>query len=352
MIKKHLVFLLLSLSPGFFMPHTAARPAAARTDNSEMKGVDVEGFGILKRIPGLWHGPVFSSTPAGSFDDWHVDFRPVSPGQVSQYSTLDADTLNYISFFIVKHGGRLKVAMRTEGVFQNKGCVTYEVIDRARETEGYYRFSDFQAGPRRAYTEFRFRGDGFVMEVYTSRFNRDYPLSLHSRWTAKLGDRGAVSGAMEHFNFPRPVMVKDFSDVFAGMKESIYFTFEKDPYGSASQPYVGSVNVRISHQGGPGVARGEKTLLLLTVKPLFEGIKYKKENLRYLSRYAYVPARATRHIFRNVHPGTYYLYAFNDVNNDRKHLTGDYMSSNVNNVITVAPGSTVAADAVIDFIMP
>ena len=61
-------------------------------------------------------------------------------GQVSQYSTLDPDTINYMSFFIVKRDDQLKIALRTEGVFQNKGCVTYEVIDRVDEEKGCYRF--------------------------------------------------------------------------------------------------------------------------------------------------------------------------------------------------------------------
>ena len=69
------------------------------------------------------------------FDNWYIDLRPVSPGQVSLYSTLDAQTLNYISFFIVNHDNQLKVAIRTEGIFKNKGCVTYEVIDSVRESE-------------------------------------------------------------------------------------------------------------------------------------------------------------------------------------------------------------------------
>ena len=33
---------------------------------------EVLGIGILKRISGLCHGPVYSSTPAGSFESWHV----------------------------------------------------------------------------------------------------------------------------------------------------------------------------------------------------------------------------------------------------------------------------------------
>jgi len=171
---------------------------------------NVLGFGFLKRIPGLWNGPVFSDTPAGSFPMWYVDFRPVSSSQVSQYTTLDTDTQNNISFFIVKYDNQLKVAMRTEGIFQNKGCVTYEVMDTVKESIGYYRFSDFQSGDERAYTEFTFKKDKFIMEVYTNKFNMVKPLQLHSRWEAKLGDRSTALDAISHFNYPQPVMVKDF----------------------------------------------------------------------------------------------------------------------------------------------
>ena len=104
-------------------------------------------------------------------------------------------------------GGELKVAMRTEGVFQQKGCVTYEVIDRVEEDEGYYRFSDFQAGDDRAYTEFRFGKGEFIMEVYTNKFNQVSPLEIHSRWKATLGDRSAAAEAIAELDFPQPVMV-------------------------------------------------------------------------------------------------------------------------------------------------
>jgi hypothetical protein len=169
----------------------------------------------------MWNGPVFSDTPAGSFDTWYVDFRTVSASQVSQYSTLDADTLNYVSSFIVKHDDQLKVALRTEGVFQNKGCVTYEVVDRVNEAERYYRFSDFQAGTKRAYTELIFKDEELLMEVYTDKFNRVSSLELHSRWVARRGGVRATQTAASRLQFPQPAMVKDFTDVFENMSESI-----------------------------------------------------------------------------------------------------------------------------------
>lgn len=312
----------------------------------------VFGFGILHRLPGLWNGPVSSDTPAGNFPNWYVDFRPVAPGQVSQYSTLDAQTLNYMSFFIVRHNKQLKVALRTEGVFQNKGCVTYEVMDTVREAEGYYRFSDFQAGDRRAYTQFTFRGDKLQMEVYTNKFNTVSPLRLHSRWTAERNDVTASAAAVDHFHFPRPEMVKDFSDVFKGMAESIYFTFEHDPYSSASQPYVGTVTVKIAIAENLKVKKSDELFLLLTTTSLFKGLKYIKENMKFVSRYVYLPVTTRSYTFNNVHPGTYYLYAYNDINNDKHHTGGDYMNSDINNTFTLPAGGNIAVDTEIDFVLP
>lgn len=192
----------------------------------------IMGYGILTRLPGQWHGPVMTTTPAGSFPEWYVDFRAVSPGQVSQYSTLDPDTINYMSFFVVERDNELKIALRTEGVFQDKGCVTYEVIDRVDEKEGYYRFSDFKSKEERAYTEFRFKKESFVMEVYTNRFNNVSPLEIHSRWNAKLGDKTAAEETAKTLSFPGRAAVKNFNHAFTNMSESIYYTFENDPYST------------------------------------------------------------------------------------------------------------------------
>ena len=242
--------------------------------------------------------------------------------------------------------------MRTEGVFQNKGCVTYEVIDTVREAEGYYRFSDFKSGEERAYTEFTFKEDAFVMEVYTNKFNKVSPLQLHSRWEARLGGREAAHDSISHFNYPRPVMVKDFTGVFKNMSESIYYTFENDPYISSSQPYVGNVTVNISIDKDLKVKKSDELFLLLTTESLFEGLKYDKDRLKYMSRYVFLPVDTKRYTFNNVHPGTYYLYSYNDLNNDKRHLSGDYMSSDINHVFTLPAEGNVVLDTKIDFVIP
>ena len=283
---------------------------------------------------------------------WYVDFRPVSPGQVSQYSTLDADTLNYLSFFVVRHEGRLKVALRTEGVFQNKGCVTYEVVDTVDESRGYYRFSDFRSADSRAFTEFTFGEDEFVMDVYTNRFNSVSPLELHSRWTATLGDRSAAAESVALFEFPQPVMVKDFSEVFRNMSESIYYTFENDPYSSASQPHVGEVTVEISVDESLSIDSSHELFLLLTTESLFRGLKYVEDNMRFVSKYVFLPVGTTSYTFANVHPGRYYLYSYNDIHGDKTHKSGDYMSSDINRVFTVPARGSVTVETEIDFVIP
>jgi hypothetical protein len=313
----------------------------------------VLGFGFLKRIPGLWHGPVFSSTPAGSFPMWYVDFRPVAPAQVSQYTSLDPDTQNNISFFIVKHDNRLKVAMRTYGVFRHKGCVTYEVIVKADEAKGYYRFADFQSGDERAYTEFTFNNNELLMEVYTNKFNKVKPLQLHSRWKAILSDRSSAQAAITHFHYPQPLMVKDFSKAFTGMHESIYFDLDKDPYNSAAQPAVGTVTVNISIDKKLKVEKSHELFLMLTTRSLFEGYTYKKENLKYISKCIFLPIGTKSFTFNNIHPGTYYLYSYDDINGDKRHLSGDYYSSNItDNAFTLDFNGNITVDTAIDAVIP
>jgi hypothetical protein len=265
---------------------------------------------------------------------------------------MDANTINYTSFFIVKHNNKKRIAMRTEGVFMNQGCVTYEVMDSVDEANGYYRFSDFQAGEQRAYTEFIFDENKLTMQTFTNVFNKQSTTSLHSKWDAVLADRNASAKAKEYFSFPKPVVVKDFTDVFRNLKETIYFTFENDPYPTDPQPYVGTVTVNIKIDEKLKVKKNHELFIVLSTESIFDGLKYKEENLKYFSKYAFLSADTKSFTFTNVHPGTYYLYSYNDVNNDKKHKKGDYMSSNLENIIEVIPEKNIYVETIIDFKIP
>lgn len=310
------------------------------------------GFEFFNKIPGLWHGPVTSNTPAGNFSNWYVDFRPVSASQISHFSLLDTNTVNNFSFFIVKHKNELKIAMRTEGCFMNQCCITYEVMDSVSESSGYYRFSDFVAGTKRAYTEFIFNDDDLVMKVYTNKFNTVAPLQPHTTWTAQLGSRSNAAEATAHFNYPQQVMTRNFSTAFDYMSESIFFTFDNDPYASVDQPYVGSATVNISIAPALTTNPTDGVFLLITTESLFDGLVFNLEKLKYISKYVLVSAQTTNYKINNVHPGTYHIYSFIDKNNDNQYLSGDYMSSNLANTFTVPESQDVSVNTNIDLIIP
>jgi hypothetical protein len=242
--------------------------------------------------------------------------------------------------------------MRTEGVFQNEGCVTYEVIQEVREEEGYYRFCDFQACDDRAYTEFRFSEGEMLMETYTNRFNQVSPLELHCRWEARLGDRSAAIDPIKDLQYPAAEMVRDFSTVFRDRSESIYFDLDADPYESSSRPYLGTVTVQISVDEELEVESDHEYFLLLTTESLFDGLQYEEENLKYISKYVYLEPGTESYTFTHVHPGSYYLYSYNDVNGDRRHKRGDYMSSNIRNRFTLRPEGEITVSTLIDFVIP
>jgi len=325
---------------------------AVSCKNDKKDDEKVMGFEFLNKIPGLWHGGVSSSTSAGNFDIWYVDFRPVSAAQVSQFSLLDTNTVNNISFFIVKHNNELKLAMRTEGCFKNHCCVTYEVIDSVADQEGFYRFSDFVRGTTRAYSEFRFRGDSLIMKVYTNRFDSLDTVRLHTIWTAKSGGRSNITEALSHFGYPQPMMIKDFSNAFPNMTESIFFTFENDPYSSVTQPYMGSATVNVTIDTSLVTGPSDEIFLLLTTQPLFNGTTYIEDNLKYVSKYVYISASTSVYRIRNVHPGKYYIYSLIDRDHDKRYLRGDYMNSNVTNYFTVSENQDATVNTDIDFVIP
>lgn len=312
----------------------------------------VQGFGIMYRLPGIWSGPVMSNTSAGSFNNWFVDLRPVSPTQISQFSLLDDKTVNNFSFFVVSYKGENKIALRTEGCFANSCCITYEVIDSVNEAAGYYRFSDFVAGTKRAYTEFRFEGNKMTMEVYTSRFNKEKELKLHTRWEAELQDKEAAAFSIMKFRFPKYKKPKDFTGAFSGMTESIFFTFENDPYKSEEQPYCGTVEINISTLPEIKLNPDDEIEILLTTQPLFDGIIYKRENLKFASKFVYLKGDTQHFTMKNVHPGKYYIYSFVDFDDDRLHLSGDLMCSEVEYLIEVPANGSVEYNAKIDFVIP
>jgi len=320
--------------------------------NESSEEQSIIGYGFLNRISGMWNGPVTSSTTAGSFPIWYCDFRPVGASQVSQFSQMDSITTTNLSFFIVKYKDQLRLTQRTEGCHNDTCCVTYEVLDSASETNGYYHFSDFVKGSKRAVSIYKFTGKQLEMKVYTNKFNKYDSLVWHSTWEATLATTDFTKQAISYFNFPQPVMTRDFTNAFNNMTESIFFNFDNDPYNSLLQPYVGNVTVNISISPDLQVNQTDQVFLVFTTEPLFTGTTFLPASLKYTSRYILLPASTTTYTIRNVHPGSYYLYSVIDKNHDGTYGPGDYISSDINHTFTVIDSQPLTITTSIDMVIP
>lgn len=348
MRTRHFVKVIIVLFLFLNIACKSFRNAESKTENSHV----IEGFSLLDKIPGLWSGPVTSTTPAGSFDNWFVDIRAVSSSQISQFSLLDANTINNYSFFVADYKGQKRIVLRTEGCFANSCCVTYEVLDSVNEALSYYRFSDFIGGPNRAYTEIVFDGEYMKMDVYTSKFNKETKPVLHSSWKAQRHDFETAAKTSELLNYPQAVSVVDLTEGFKNMKESIFFEFNTDPYKTEDQPYVGKINLKILSDPQIEIKDQNEIEILMTIKPLFEGVKYIESNLKYASKIVYLPGNTKEFTINNVHPGEYYIYAFVDLNGDKLHTSGEYMSSKGIPEIIVEPDIGTDYEILIDMVIP
>ena len=315
----------------------------------------VTGYNMLEKLPGIWNGPVTSSTPLGSYAEWIMDMRPVSAAQVSGKSELDKQNDILLGFFIVKHGNAYKMALRNGGGFAGSKRIAYAVIDSVMETpsESFYRFSDFRAGRNRVYTEVVFKSDSLIMKVYTNKYNTLSSPQMHMEWRAKRQDSSSVQPAISHFTFPKKEMVKDFSTTFDSKPEAIYYDLTSDPYNESMQPYLGRTNVSVNVSSTlPPVDPNKKIFLLITTQPMFSGMTFNPSQMRFRSRYVFIPSTDQAFTFNYMHPGSYYLYAFYDNNGDGTFSSGDYMSSNVNNSFVLSEMGVVSASATIDMIIP
>src|SRR3954463_4758051 len=106
---KRCSFLLLTSFAAFIITGTSCKekkdneessPAPAGSTGGIDASTPVMGYNILDRLPGIWNGPVTSSTPLGSYPEWIVDFRPVSAAQVSAKNELDTANNILMGFFI------------------------------------------------------------------------------------------------------------------------------------------------------------------------------------------------------------------------------------------------------------
>lgn len=316
---------------------------------------NVEGFGILEKLSGIWNGPVYSSTPLGNFSEWIVDFRPISPSQISAKNELDSLNDIFMSFFICKYDNEYKVAFRNGGGFAGAVRNSYMIIDSLNESssQSFYRFVDPISGGNRVSADITFKQDSLIIHVYTNQFNTLSEPVTHMIWKARLRDATSAQNSISLFNYPQKELTKDFSTTFDGLSDAVFYSVASDPYPEQDQPYLGNSNIGITITNPTTIDPSKKVLIIITTQPLFSGLTFIPANLDFRSRYVFVEANSsTGYNFNYMHPGDYYINAVYDSNGDFNFSSGDYMNSSFDVPFTLTENGVVNANVEINFQIP
>jgi len=358
-MKFRKVYLLLALTVAFYScgkdktpePELVVPTPGTTIDNN----TNVEGYGILEQLPGIWNGPVTSPTPLGSFPEWIVDFRPISPSQVSAKNELDSLNDIFMSFFIVKFNNEYKMAFRNGGGFAGSQRNSYMIIDSVSETSSssFYRFVDFVAGKDRVYTDVTFKDDSLIVHAFTNVFNTLSTTETHMLWQATIKDTTSTQPAITLFDFPQKEMTIDFSTTFDGLSQSVFYSASADPYPEQDQPYLGNTTVTVNISNPSPVPAGNKTLLIITTQPLFNGFVFNSASLDTRSRYVFVDGQtSTSFNFNYMHPGDYYLNAVYDATGDLNLGSGDYINQPFDIPFTLSNQGSESTSVTVSFQIP
>lgn len=312
------------------------------------------GFGLLNKVKGIWNGSVSSTTGLGSYPEWIVDFRPISENQISSKNELDKLNDIHMSFFIAKYKNEHRLCFRNGGSFAGMTRVSYFLADSVSESASasYYRFLEIIKGKNRAYTEVIFRNDSLLMKSYTNKSNAQPSATLHMSWSAGRQDTTSTQVAVTAFGFPKKTLTKDFTSTFDGQPESIFYsTTGGDPYPEADQPYLGKATISYSFLPSYAPDPTKKVLLIITTQPLISGFIPNFGNLKFRSRYVVLASNDHSFTFNYMHPGTYYLYAMYDTNDNIYNYSGDWTST-TNTSFTLPSHGTTTATTQINYTIP
>ncbi|MCE3260777.1 MAG: hypothetical protein K0S12_2418 [Bacteroidetes bacterium] len=314
---------------------------------------NIKGFKILKRLRGIWNGPVTSTTPLGGYPEWIVDFRPISENQISAKNELDTMNDIHMSFFVALHNNEYKIAFRNGGSFAGMQRVSYFLADSVSEnpTVSFFRFSEVVKGKSRAFTDVIFKADSLIIKSFTNKYNTQPSATPHMTWAAKMRDTTSCIPAMNNFMFPQKTQTKDFSSTFNGQAEAIYYSTATDPYPENAQPHLGKTNAAYTFAASYTPVSTKKVLLLCTTQPLFSGAMFIPQNLKFRSRYVLLSASDTDYTFNYMHPGSYYFYAYYDNDGSKTLNPGDWVI-NTNATFTLTAQGTSIVTPQINFTLP
>ncbi len=298
---------------------------------------DILGYQLLEEITGHWVGS--NVTAFGNFDWFAFDFRPISASHV--HSIYEGATQQNIitSIFIAEFEGKKQIMARNGGWLGNQYRATYFVLDQAEESDDvkFYRLVDAVGKEKRAYIELKFENDTMYFDAY-----KDDSGSLDQPYH-HMGFKGTnynptfAESAVQQFNFPQEIAEIDLENKFVNLIDpdsALFLNEDEDPFPKSMHGHLSDLNITFEKDSQ---IENEPLLLYFSTAPIInENGQVDFDNLdKKVVRTITIQPEESFYGATYLHPDTYYVTAFSDLDNNFFPSQGDI--GNISKEILITP---------------
>ena len=315
-------------------------------DEPTQNSSDIVGFNLLSEASGHWIGT--NETAYGFYNWFTFDFRPISASHV--HSIYEGATAQNIltSFFIADFEGKQQVMARNGGWLGPQYRATYFVLDQANESgqTKYYRLVDAVGGVQRSYIELRFRNDSMYFDAYKDNSGSlDDPI-LHMSFAGKNINPNLDQPATDLFNFPQEISEVNLNNAFNTLvdpESALFLTEAQDPFPKSDHGHLSDFTIDFNRDV---TIQNEDLLFYLSTEPLVDAsgnTNLGNINTKVVRTIDITSAEAT-YTATYVHPDSYYVTAFADLDGNYFPSSGDYSSESIPFVIAAETNTNTAVD--------
>ncbi len=320
-------------------------------DEEPTTSSSITGFSLLSEVSGHWVGT--NETAYGFYSWFTFDFRPISSSHV--HSIYEGATAQNIitSFFVADFEGKQQIMARNGGWLGPQYRATYFVLDQANDSgqTKYYRLVDAVGGVQRSYMELRFRNDSIYFDAYKDNSGAlDDPI-LHMSFAGKNLNPSFDQPATDLFSFPQMVSEVNMNNAFNSLvdPESALFLMEsQDPFPRSDHGHLSDFDINFTR--GASV-QNEKLLFYVSKEPLVDASG--NVNLGNIDTKVVrtIDITSSENSFNAtyVHPDTYYLTAFADLDGNFIPSSGDYSSESI--LFTLTPETSPSVSIYINVLV-
>ena len=309
---------------------------------------NILGFELLNELNGHWVG--YNETAFGFFDWFAFDFRPISTSHV--HSIYEGGTNQNIisSVFVADFEGKQQIMARNGGWLGDQYRATYFVLDIAQSmsTSKYFRLVDAVGKEDRAYMEFRFENDSLYFDAYKDNSGSlDKPVH-HMGFVGANYNPSFAQNAVDLFNFPQAVSEVNFENKFNDLidpNSALFLEENLDPFPKSDHGHLSDLQININRSAQ---IPNTRLLLYISTQPIIDANgNVDFDNLdKKVVRTITVNPEEDFYLTTYLHPDSYFITAFTDVDNNFYPSSGD--TGSVSTQIEVTPATEISMELVVD----